>query len=64
MYVNLASKGKEYLEQRKAMKNHEANEEMPVQEEVTEVKEVVEVATNCHVCSLMGNMVRNDSFPT
>lgn len=46
------------------MKNHEANEEMPVQEEVTEVKEVVEVATNCHVCSLMGNMVRSDSFPT
>lgn len=51
MYVNLASKGKEYLEQKKAMKNHEANEEVPVQEEVTEVKEVVEVATNWLVCS-------------
>ena len=45
MFVNLASKGKEYLEQRKAMKSQEAPEEAPVpvpaQEEVMEVKEEV-----------------------
>lgn len=57
MFVNLASKGKEYLEQRKAMKSQEATEEaavpVPAQEEVMEVKEV-DVVTNWYVCCQNG----------
>ena len=65
MFVNLASKGKEYLEQRKAMKSQEATEEaavpVPAQEEVMEVKEV-DVVTNGYVCCQSGVVFSEESI--
>ena len=65
MFVNLASKGKEYLEQRKAMKSQEATEEaavpVPAQEEVMEVKEV-DVVTNWYVCCQSGVVFSEESI--